>query len=122
MTTREENLKKINDELEKLDDEQLEQVAGGTWVQTADDSRFLNVLNGSTDRYGATRISLTSGTKIEEEVQRAWAALGIEFTWHGGAYKLNEYRLNGNKINQNEAYEHAMKVVGKHLELKDWYW
>ena len=29
MTTREENLKKINDELEKLDDEQLEQVAGG---------------------------------------------------------------------------------------------
>ena len=29
MTTREENLKKINDELEKLDDEQLEQIAGG---------------------------------------------------------------------------------------------
>ncbi|MBR4115819.1 MAG: hypothetical protein IKK40_07385 [Bacteroidales bacterium] len=30
METREENLKKINEELEKLDDEQLEQVAGGT--------------------------------------------------------------------------------------------
>ena len=29
MATREENLKKLNDELEKLDDEQLEQVAGG---------------------------------------------------------------------------------------------
>ena len=29
MATREENLKKINAELEKLDDEQLEQVAGG---------------------------------------------------------------------------------------------
>ncbi len=29
MATREENLKKINDELEKLDDEQLEKVAGG---------------------------------------------------------------------------------------------
>lgn len=29
MATREENMKKINDELEKLDDEQLEQVAGG---------------------------------------------------------------------------------------------
>ena len=27
--TREENLKKLNDELEKLSDEQLEQVAGG---------------------------------------------------------------------------------------------
>ena len=29
MTTREENIKKINEELEKLNDEQLEQVAGG---------------------------------------------------------------------------------------------
>ena len=29
MATREENLTKINDELEKLSDEQLEQVAGG---------------------------------------------------------------------------------------------
>ena len=33
MATREENLKKINDELEKLDDEQLEQVAGGLMPQ-----------------------------------------------------------------------------------------
>ena len=32
MATREENLKKLNDELEKLDDEQLEQVAGGIGV------------------------------------------------------------------------------------------
>ena len=29
MATREENLKKINTELEKLDDEQLEEIAGG---------------------------------------------------------------------------------------------
>ena len=29
MANREENLKKINEELEKLDDEQLEQIAGG---------------------------------------------------------------------------------------------
>ena len=29
MATREENLKKINEELEKLDDEELEQVVGG---------------------------------------------------------------------------------------------
>ena len=30
MATREENLKKINDELEKLSDEELEKVSGGT--------------------------------------------------------------------------------------------
>ena len=33
MATREENIKKINKELEKLDDEQLEQVAGGWLVR-----------------------------------------------------------------------------------------
>ena len=32
MATREENIKKINEELEKLDDEQLEQVAGGFYI------------------------------------------------------------------------------------------
>jgi len=34
MATREENLKKINEELEKLDDEQLEKVAGGILLVT----------------------------------------------------------------------------------------
>lgn len=34
MATREENLKKINEELEKLDDEQLEKVAGGFYARS----------------------------------------------------------------------------------------
>ncbi len=38
MANREENLKKISAELEKLSDEELEQVAGGTIPQTSDDS------------------------------------------------------------------------------------
>ena len=49
MTTREENLKKINEELEKLDDEQLEQIAGGKKMpmleqnpNTANDSNLLS--------------------------------------------------------------------------------
>ncbi|MBE8951587.1 MAG: ComC/BlpC family leader-containing pheromone/bacteriocin [Quinella sp. 1Q7] len=32
MATREENIQKINDEFEKLDDEQLEQIAGGQLI------------------------------------------------------------------------------------------
>ena len=32
MDTREENIQKINNELEKLDDEQLEQIAGGQLI------------------------------------------------------------------------------------------
>ena len=34
MATREENLKKINDELEKLNDEQLEKIAGGFYARS----------------------------------------------------------------------------------------
>ena len=34
MATREENIKKINDELEKLSDEELEQVAGGFYARS----------------------------------------------------------------------------------------
>jgi len=43
MATREENLKKINDELEKLDDEQLEQIAGGRMM-------FMPEQNPNTDQ------------------------------------------------------------------------
>ena len=34
MATREENLKKINDELEKLSDDELEKIASGTRLET----------------------------------------------------------------------------------------
>ena len=34
MSTREENIKKINTELEKLSDDELEKVAGGTYYET----------------------------------------------------------------------------------------
>ena len=40
MATREENLKKINEELEKLDDEQLEQIAGGQMILSVADSNL----------------------------------------------------------------------------------
>ena len=41
MANREENLKKINAELEMLSDEELEGVAGGSFGQTRVDSKFL---------------------------------------------------------------------------------
>ena len=41
----------LQDEMMSADE--LDAVAGGDCHETADDSRFLNSLNGSCDRYGA---------------------------------------------------------------------
>ena len=122
MATREENIKKINDELELLSNEELEQVAGGSLGQTADDSRFLNVLMygraGHCDRYGKTKIAFSCDAV--KDVTNAWAALGIEFK--SETIGDNKYKLGNYYITQEMAWEHAEKVCGRHLERKDWDW
>ena len=118
MATRDEKLKKINAELETMSDDELSMVAGGKTSETANDSRFLNSLNGSCDRYGEVKIGLL--TRCVEEVKSAWKTVGIEVKLHGTA--SNEYYLDGNKITQQQAREHAMKVTGHHMTEKDWNW
>ncbi|MBE8951041.1 MAG: hypothetical protein SR3Q1_10695 [Quinella sp. 3Q1] len=122
MATREDNIKKIDTALEAMSDEELDQVAGGTWAETAADSRFLNSLNGSTDRYGALRIAFTPGSKIQEEIKNGWAKVGITFTAHNGAISGNEYYLGTKKITQSEARRHAMEHCKKFMDVKDWDW
>ena len=53
---------------EVMSDDELDGVAGGNCYETADDSRFLNSLNSSTDRYGAPRIYFT-GEATRESIQ-----------------------------------------------------
>ena len=48
MSTREENLKKINEELEKLDDEQLEEIAGGKHIMYPPRPAKFNDVEGAT--------------------------------------------------------------------------
>ena len=124
MAKREENLKKINDELEKLSDEELDKVAGGNHWETSDDSRFLNSLGGFTDRYSTYRVSFGDHDK---EIRDGWAKVGILAEIHSGnaiyygannVYKM----LNGKVITRKEAMEHAMKYVGKQMEESDWDW
>jgi len=123
MATREENLKKINAALEQLSDEQLERVAGGTTSEMADDSRFLNSLNGSCDRYGEWRIRNQSHG---EEITKAWATVGVKAELHSGYIfgegEPNKYFINGRQVTQEEARQHAMKVTGHYMTEKDWKW
>ena len=107
---------KFADEI--MSDEELDNVAGGTAGQMADDSRFLNSLNGSTDRYGSFRTFWGTGLN---EIKNAWASLGIELDPNCGACD-NKYYLNGQEISQEQARQHAMKVTGHYMNRSDWDW
>jgi len=111
----------LQDEL--MSDEELDQVAGGNCYQMADDSRFLNSLNGSCDRYGATKILLNGlfSSSIKPEIEKAWSTVGITVTLDN-KFVINEYSLNGRKITQEQARQHAMNVVGKQMTESDWKW
>ena len=113
MATRDENLKKINDELEKMSDEELENVAGGTYKETAADSRFLNDLAGLCDRFGSTRAFFDTN-KVAEEAKSGWGKVGIEFYFRPGVG--NKYYLDGKRISRNEAIRYACNKVGKNLQ------
>ena len=110
----------LRDEI--LKDEQLDAIAGGKSVQMADDSRFLNSLNGSCDRYGTTNIdlSLLFSSSKEKEIKNAWATVGITAKLYRAID--NEYFLNGQGISQEQARQHAMNVVGKQMTESDWQW
>lgn len=107
---------------ELMSDDELDNVAGGDSRDCQDDSRFLNSLNGSCDRYGLTRIAWSFGVH-SAEIERAWATVGIKadvsFYLTGSR---NSYYLNGKEITQEEARQHAMKVTGHHMSEADWNW
>ena len=114
-------MKKIlQDEI--LSDEELEKVSGGKVSQIADDSRFLNSLNGSTDRYGDVKIYFDVNRTKKSEIAGAWSALGIEAKLSRNLVDDNKYFLNGQEISQEQARQHAMKVTGHYMEESDWNW
>ena len=110
---------------EMLSDAELENVSGGTCYETANDSRFLNVLLRGTkyhqcDRYGATKMFFHYSAVAD--LNKSWKSLGVEFRARTGLIIRNQYFLDGKEISQSEAWAHAEKLVGKHLTEKDWNW
>jgi len=100
LATREENLKKINDELEQLSDEDLDNVAGGTIGETAKDSEILY-------DYGLVKEWHTSLHMIfhwesgSAEVDDGWSKAGI--TCVTKPFSNNKYFKDGKQISRDEA-------------------
>ncbi|MBR5913285.1 MAG: hypothetical protein IKZ58_02820 [Selenomonadaceae bacterium] len=120
MATREENLKKINDDLEKLSDEELEQVAGGSYAQTVRDAFFMKALLNGTENapkeptlHTALLGIIRSYNVDKEAVQKAWDVLGIDFKEHD--FGNNDYivRETGKSLTQAQAWTYASKRMGR---------
>ena len=110
MTTREEKIKKIeakfDAELEKLTDEQLEQIAGGSINEVSDDSSFLLKYYLVPDNFNKFETP-AHWDKISTMVEQGWSKAGIHcFTRPFGK---NTYEYDGKKISRGE----AMLIVEK---------
>ena len=113
-----------------LDAEEMDAVAGGTEYQTADDSRFLNVLlrghPAQPDRYGEEKINydVANNSSRIAEVKAAWAACGVTLKEaSAGAFgKKNVYLINGEEVTQGYARMYAQNFIGKTCIRPDWYW
>ena len=121
MATREENLKKINAELEAMSDEELEQVAGGVYINydgLESDKNFLNGLLGT---------NLTSNSD-SFDFKNAWKECGVMMRiaeireYHMGYGHKNgywkdkyvpRYFNDTRELTQAEAYDYAKKFLGK---------
>ncbi|MBQ6298269.1 MAG: hypothetical protein IJK81_11410 [Selenomonadaceae bacterium] len=123
MATREENLKKINENLEKLTDEQLDQVAGGDRNQTIKDGYFLHALfKGTANAPESPKtvpskwwdvLKLFEKTDVDTAaVTKAWDVLGIKFTenWGDNDYVVKD---SGQKLSQMQAWTYASKLMGR---------
>ena len=107
MATREENLKKINDELNKLSDEELDKVAGGTVGDTAEDSKLLYNYGLVDDWHGSIATGFYWGS-YSAAVDEGWAKAGI--TCCTVPFGANKYWLDGKRISRDEAVAHLKKT------------
>ena len=110
MTTREENLKKINMELEMLSDEELENVAGGTEGQVIGDSQFLTEMGFGPLAWGWGDNS--------SAVDNGWAAAGISSNTKWFSYNQYWIKETGKEITREEAFKYVANKVGKSFNIK----
>ena len=105
MSNREDNLKKINAELEKLSDEELDNVAGSSLAETARDSKILYD-HGLMDDYSYSDFSIIGiWLKRSAQVDAGWAKAGI--TSVTKPFGGNKYFKDGKEISRDD----AIKIV-----------
>ena len=110
MSTREENVKKINDELEMMSDEELDNVAGGTYLESADDAKRFNALGVKiydTEIFGVPVLQHNEFVKLRD----AFKDYGVIIKDNGGLINQNQYFINGKEVSRDEAWKHVENQI-----------
>ncbi len=100
---------------ENLSDEELENVAGGTYTETAGDTKFLYE-HGLMDYWRYTSTLAFTWLSDSKEVDAAWAKAGITCCTVPGDNSNNKYWAGGKEISRDE----AMNIVkSKFKKIRD---
>ncbi len=117
MATREENLKKINAELEQLSDDELEKVVGGAYETWNDRVNFIN-LAGNTFYKGDFKDGSFAATEVECAFKRAGMYLGLKISaslgYGGPDESPNVYYLDGKEIPRDELWKIIREAYAAH--------
>ena len=119
MATREENLKKINEKLEAMTDEQLDKVTGGAINELYRDSYFLNKF-GLCDRYDYWDIVFSSGRPKIDKIGEAWEKAGVRCD--KSEFISCHYFIDGKQVSRKEAFDYVAKKYGATYNWNDYKW
>ena len=112
MATREENMKKINDELEAMSDEQLEKVAGGNRDELALDTQLFNTMGQRFKAYTLEDITDANVNGISAKITSLYSKLGIQVSYND--FGASTYKVDGKATTRNKAVETALYRAGYH--------
>ena len=96
-----------------IDDEQLDEVAGGTRAETQKDIKFLNAIGAKLDKNAS-----------EEQVQTAWEELGVEVLAvskdDNKSVKNTTYSDGNAYVTRQDAMIEAMRNAKKFVDLDEY--
>ena len=94
-----------------MNEEELDQVAGGTFGEIKDDAHKLQAAFGHTVRF-AHRTGIGKMEYIDEAALRdGFKRFGVQVNFDDN--KPNEYFIDGNKVTREEAWNHINSIVDK---------
>ena len=105
MASREENLKKINAELEQLSDEELEKVAGGTYLESGSDAKKFKELGVKIYENEILGVPILQSAEFAK-LREAFNKFGVTIKDNGGIINANEYFIGDKKVSRDDAWNH----------------